>query len=355
MPRVVVAGGGMAGALTAKLLENDADVTLVDCKEYFEIRWAILRAYVEPSFAEKIIIPHKEYLKKAAVVVGLISGVADNELRLEDGTTLPFDYLVITTGSMPEPSISAAAKIAQFAEEFKKLKAAGEILIVGGGPVGVEFAGEVLTDLKGKKVTIVHGGDRLMDFLKPKASTKALTVLKKMGAQVIFNDRVEGNLHEQAVDGVYTTKAGKRIHADYKFVATGSRPNAAWLRDGLPDAVNSEGRVKVDAYLNIPGKTHIFALGDITDIPEAKQGYFAMEHARRASFNIKQLIAKENGAPAKPLKPYKAGPEIGIVSLGRAHGVAQLPFGTITGWMPTNLKSKALFVPKVRAELGLSA
>ncbi|KAK9114825.1 hypothetical protein Syun_021622 [Stephania yunnanensis] len=56
----------------------------------------------------------------------------------------------------------------------KKIKSVDSILIIGGGPTGVELAGEIVTDFPEKKVTVVHRGSRLLGFIGAKASKKTL-------------------------------------------------------------------------------------------------------------------------------------------------------------------------------------
>ena len=82
---------------------------------------------------------------------------------------------------------------------------------------------------------------------------------------------------------------------------------------------------------------------------EAKLGYLAKIHASTVVANVKKLLKDEKAA----LKAYKGQPEISLVSLGRKDGLAQLPFGTFTGWFPASIKSKTLFVPTARSDLGL--
>ena len=79
-------------------------------KDYFDFKIATPRAFIEPSFADKFIIPHSEYLKKAKVVVGVAKALKDNEVELEDGTTVPFDYLILATGSKINPAFNHPTK-----------------------------------------------------------------------------------------------------------------------------------------------------------------------------------------------------------------------------------------------------
>ena len=108
----------------------------------------------------------------------------------------------------------------------------------------------------------------------------------------------------------------------------------------------------VDGYLRVKNRANIFALGDITDIPELKPGYLAKEHALLAAKNITLLI--KGGNEAK-MGSYKPGKPIAVVSLGRKTAVAQFPFMTISGAIPGMIKSKHLFVGRSRQDLGLEA
>lgn len=81
-------------------------------KEYFEISWATLRALVEPAVAEKVYFLHSKYLTKAKLVIGEATAVSENAVTLKDGQSIPFDYLVIASGSIPRPTVSLAEKIA---------------------------------------------------------------------------------------------------------------------------------------------------------------------------------------------------------------------------------------------------
>jgi len=348
--RIVVIGGGVAGSTLAKSFDSDAKVTLIDPKDYYEIPYAALRCVVEPSFAEQSIILHSDYLKTAKVVQSAAESVSDTEVVTVAGDRAPFDFLVISTGSTYHGPATRAERLAEYRAENKKLLAADSVLIIGGGPVGVELAGEIVVDFPTKKVTLVHSGKRLIEFLGPKASEKSLKWLQDKKVEVILNDRVE-------LDGLagpdYVTKNGTRITADAHFVCVGKRVGSSWLRNcELGNLLDGEGRLKVDANLRVEGKSNIFAIGDIANTKEIKQGFLAGKQAGVVVENIKKLC-KDPASPKLSVYTPLAAP-FGIVSLGRVQAVAQLPFATILGRLPGMLKSKDLFVGKTRKELGLS-
>lgn len=349
--RVVIVGGGVAGSLAAKSLQNYADVYLIDTKAYFEITWASLRSMVEPSFARRSLINHVEYLPNAHVISTAAVDLTDNEVVTAEGRVVNYDYLVIATGHMDDGPCTKAEKLNYYQAEHEKIKSANSILIIGGGPTGVELAGEIAVDFPDKKVTLVHRGSRLLEFIGERAGKKALEWLISKNVEVILGQSV--NLNETS-NGVYQTSAGETIRADCHFICIGKPIASSWLKKNtFSDSVDVHGKLMVDANLRVKGHTNVFGIGDVTDIPEVKQGYLAEQHALVAAKNVKLLIKGEN---EKRLATYKpASSALAIVSLGRRDAVAQIFCITTVGRLPGMIKSGDLFVGKTRKQLGLSS
>ena len=80
-------------------------LAMASSKEYHEIRWATLRAMVDPKVADRIIIPHLEYLRSSKVIAGVVKSCTENEVATADGNVYQFDYLIIATDTKPEPPI----------------------------------------------------------------------------------------------------------------------------------------------------------------------------------------------------------------------------------------------------------
>ncbi|KAL3838153.1 hypothetical protein ACJIZ3_022744 [Penstemon smallii] len=349
--RVVVVGGGAAGSVIAKTLQLHADVSLIDLKEYFEVSWASLRAMVEPSFANRSLINHSEYAPNAHVITSAATNITGNEVMTAQGRAVAYDYLVIATGHVDNGAHTKAEKINQYQAEQDKIKSANSILIVGGGPTGVELAAEIAVDFPGKKITLVHRGSRLLEFIGEKAGKKALDWLNSKKVEVILGQSVK---LDSESDGVYETSGGETIVADCHFICTVKPIGSSWLKETiLKDCIDIKGRLMVDKNLRVKGHDNIFAIGDITDIPELKQGYLAQEHALVAAKNLQALIEGKTDCCA--LSVYKPASPMALVSLGRREGVAQIMCLTIGGRIPGIVKSGDLFVGKTRKLLGLKS
>ncbi|XP_024542924.1 apoptosis-inducing factor 2-like [Selaginella moellendorffii] len=348
--RVVVVGGGIAGVHVAKALESEASVSLIDPKDYLEIPYGALRNTVEPSFAERSIVPYSEFLTQVELVQSAAVSVSSSpaQVSTSTGRKLPYDFLVISTGSHAKGAPTRRDRIQEILADHERLKRASSILVVGGGPVGVELAGEIVTDFPEKSVSLVQGGPRLIEFLGPSASTKALNWLTSKSVRVLLKERITSS----ASPPIFTTESGKQIPADTHFVCTGSRPSSSWLKGTfLEDSLDGNGRLRVDSALLVSGTRNVFACGDITDLKEIKQGFLAEKHAKVVAANIRKLT---NDADCGDLRCYcPLERAMGLVSLGRHAGVAQLPFGTFVGWIPGLVKSRDLFVGKTRKGLGL--
>ncbi|KAJ4763656.1 Apoptosis-inducing factor 2 [Rhynchospora pubera] len=350
---VVVVGGGVAGAFVAKSLQSHAQVVLIEPKDYLEIPYGELRSKVEPLFAERTLIKHTDYLTDVRIINTRATGITEKEVLTEDGGSVTYDYLVIATGHVDSATRIRDERLEEFKQDNQKIESSRSILVIGGGPVGVELAAEIATDYPGKKVTLVHKGSRLLEFVGPKASKKALDWLVSKKVDVLLNETVEVTSLE-ASSGTYTISSGEKITADCHFVCVGKRIGSGWLSHSfLKESLDDKGRLQVDKNLRVRGSQIVFAAGDITDVPEIKQGYLAQVHAMVISKNIKLLI---NGSAESKLATYTANSSApALVSLGRKGGVAQLPCFTVSGWLPAFIKSRDLFIGKVRKEIGLKA
>ena len=100
MQRVVIIGGGFAGAFLARTLTHDFFVTLIDTKDYFEFTPSVLHALVAPAHIKAIQVPHAHYLPRAEFIRGCVYKISPTKVFIKGKRDLLlFDYLVIASGS----------------------------------------------------------------------------------------------------------------------------------------------------------------------------------------------------------------------------------------------------------------
>ncbi|GAA5897582.1 NAD(P)/FAD-dependent oxidoreductase [Sporobolomyces salmoneus] len=330
-----------------------------------------LRASVVPGFEKNTIAPLSKLLPPGSrhrIIEGhSVSEVKDTSVVLdkaheEFGTEISFDYCVLATGSVypfpcrPPPGSTEESIKELFQSLQSQIASSSSILVVGGGPVGLEFAGEVAeyyngstSDREKKKVTLVHSGKKFLagEGWKPKFGEQLKSQLEALGVEMMFDEKVEldgretGKLEEGKEQEFELKSAGKTIKADFLFVAFGNSPATSFLPSSYLSP--STHRVLVHPSFQSQVNPRVFAIGDISSIEEEKLYATAKSHGPIAAQNIVQLIkAKGN---EKGMKEYKPGQPIMVVSVGSKGGAGQLPFGFVLGsWFTSTVKSKSLFV-----------
>ena len=342
--QVLIIGGGFAGVATAQnLSKNGVDTLLVDKKDYFEVTYAVLRDVADPERnSGQGRRRYSDLLSGKFVHSGVVE-LKSNEARLENGVIVSFDHVVIASGSR-YPSLPLAKSVSsnsidarniELAEYHRQLKQASEVLIIGGGVVGVELAGEIAYAMPNLKVILAHRSSALLDGFKPKAQLKALKQLERLQVEVQFNKEYE------AQGSVYIDQNSKtKLTPDLVFAATGTLPNNEFLTSFFSHIVNERGLVKVEENLQVKGEPNMFAIGDIADVGEAKLGYLALEQGKYVAKTIVKLLAGKHN------KGYKRNPFMALVPTGQKSGVVQLPFWVSTWNGLVNIKQKDLFISK---------
>ena len=365
-PRIVIAGGGMAGHKIAYELQQVADVTLVDPKDFFEIPMAAPRLLVAPGSLSAI-IPYREFLAGVRVVRGRLVEARDRAIvveRTEPAGTIeiPFDYLVLATGANYEGDLvkPIGGEVEERLQHYRlardRLAGAERVLIVGGGAVGVELAGEIVEKLPGKQITLVEAGPRLLPPTSEKPRRWAAAFLQQHGVRILTGEKIvepatpAGNF--DANGGVAVTDKGAKIPYDVGLWCVGLKPDASYMKAHFQKTIDARGLIRVTRDLRVVGQQRIFAVGDINDLPE-KGALWVQYHAKVMIKNLKRLIASES-SPA--LAEYKRPlpPTTMLVTLGRNNGVMDLPFGKFRwGWLSRKLKGEHMLVPPYRKGVGL--
>jgi NADH dehydrogenase FAD-containing subunit len=324
---VAVIGGGYGGAAVAKALDEEADVVLIEPRDAFVHSAGSLRALVQPDWAGNIFFPYDTLLQRGAVVRDRAASVELKGVALASGGYVDADYLVLASGSdYPFPAKPDADSAGEALERIRaahaELAGAGRVLITGAGPVGLELAGEIKAVWPDKRVTIVDPAGLLVPGFMAEMRADLHRQLDALGVELRLGTSLAAEpSREPGRAGAFTvaTGAGDEISADIWFRAHGVSLNGGYLGDLV--ARTARGQVRVTETLNAEGHRHIYALGDLTDLDEAKMAGYAMKHAEVVARNI---IAQVRGE--RPTAVYRPSPVPSVLlPLGPGGGVGQMP------------------------------
>jgi len=383
---IVIIGGGYGGISLAKSLDQslgaDHRVILIDKNAHFFHNIGALRTSVE-NIDNKIFIPYSNLFKKNGVFVQAnVTALHKNEVHIspshsELGSKIHFEYAVIATGAQyPEPAKAHGATKEESIKHLEKtreaIKLAYNILVIGGGPVGIELAAEIKTAYPSKEVTIIHKGPTLIDStsFSDKFKSKVLTATEAVGVKVVLNEKVildDKNIGRDYKTRMIKTESGQQYESELQFVAFGTKPNGSIVETLDSSLVNHDTHgIKVRPTLQVDSDAykHIFAIGDVIDLKgEGKLAMKASKHAELVAKNIHILIAHESpdddkNKPTPTLHKYKSDPNAMVITLGKNGGIAYLPFFggmTVGSWVVKTLKSKNLFIDTYWGLLGRTA
>lgn len=373
---VLIIGGGIAGVSTATQLASQASktalrVTLIEPKSYVELRWATIRSFFDASIASSA-TPSLDCLTKYPNLTHIRSkatALSATSVTLEDGQTLSFDVCLLAVGANPtyDPLIPTttdrAARLEELKETGEKLLAAPSALIVGGGLIGAELAGDVAgyAQLAGKSVhvTLVHSTPNLAPPLAPHAAGKLQAKLEALGVVVVTGSRAEqrdGDDGEWVVSGT-----DRKLEGDVVIKTVGVRPvNGGDLVRGIEGAaaaVDDKGWIMTDEFGRVVGAGGtVFAHGDCVVSGGYRTGVQIMNSRKMMAGNLQKVAeAVADGKVASEvtgLQGMAAENNVVVITAGPSAGVAQTPWFTDPFMVP-KLKNWTMFTKTTYGQLGL--
>jgi NADH dehydrogenase FAD-containing subunit len=260
---------------------------------------------------------------------------------------------------MRAPTGTAPERMAFYQRFRERLAASQRILIIGGGPIGIEVAGEITQEYPSKSVTIVEAGERVLGGTSRKMADHATAVLEKRGVRIFTGERLKGAGSASgdvfAPGGEAHTESGRVLPYDLAIWCVGGRPNTDYMEQYFAHVLDHDRRIQVTPQLRVKGYDRLFALGDITDLAENKMAWHVAGQVDCAAINVRRVLAGRTSADQlQSYRPQTGNPAM-VVTLGRRAGVICLPrIGMVkAGWFNRKVKAAHMLVPKYRKLLGV--
>lgn len=367
LPKVVIVGGGFGGLKLAMSLRNSAfQVILLDKNNYHQFQplfYQVATAGLEPS---AISFPLRKIFHGAANMSFRMADAervdVDQKRLFTDIGYIDYDYLVLAMGA--DTNYFGAKNIEYYATPMKTVsealyirnkiisnyeraitmanvddrKSLMNMVIVGGGPTGVELAG-AMADLrnnvlpkdypelsfKNMKIVLIEAGPKLLGAMSEQSQEHAVHYLQKLGVEVFLATKVLD------YDGKAVFLEGKDpIQTQTLLWAAGIKPNRIEGFDPAQYAGN--GRMLVNEYNQLLGSEGVYVLGDQCLLPG---GDFPKGHPQVAQVAIQQaknlsknLFKKEKGQALVAFKYKDLG---SMATIGRKLAVVDLPFYSFQG------------------------
>jgi NADH dehydrogenase len=359
-PRVVILGGGFAGVGAAqKLKKADADVVLIDHHDYhtfqpllYQLATGLLETTgVGHSLRDLVHDQDNATIHKTAVTAVDLDKRTVHFAELEP---LPYDYLVLALGAevnffgtvgaaehaFPMYTLSDALRLKEHvlgkwdaADKNPALIEDGalNVVVVGGGPTGVETAGAMAELYRGDlardypnmpqekaRIVLVEAGPEIFSMFEPDIRAYTVKALEKRTVEVMT-----GQIVAAVAPTRVTLKSGDELDAHTLVWGAGLQGNQLVHSLGLD--LERGNRIGVGPELTIAGHPEVFAIGDIAAITDAKTehvlpqlGSVALQSGEHAG----ETIARRIGG--KETKPFKYRDKGTMATIGRGAAVVQM-------------------------------
>jgi NADH dehydrogenase len=385
-PRVLILGGGFAGVGAAKKLKGaDVDVVLVDKHDYhtfqpllYQLATGLLETTAVGHSLRDLVHDQDNTTVHQDAVTGI--DLAAREVRFERLAPLTYDYLVLGIGAevnffgtegaaehaFPMYTLADAVRLKdhllerwESADRDPSLVEDGalNVVVVGGGPTGVETAGalaelyraDFARDYRGiepaqARVILVEAGPDLFSMFKPNLRAYAKDALEKRTVEPMVGVAVESVSPTRV-----KLKTGEELSAHTLVWGAGLQGNRLVQSLGLQ--LERGNRIGVGPDLNIPDHPEVYAVGDVAAITDQKTGQVlpqlgsvALQSGEHAGDTIARRVAN------KKTKPFSYKDKGTMAMIGRKAAVvqmlggktmkglkAQLAWGTVhLALLPTN-------------------
>ncbi|EIW72648.1 hypothetical protein M231_06548 [Tremella mesenterica] len=410
LQNIVIIGASVAGhTLTDELMHKLPEthrIILIDALDFSYWPLGSLRASVRPGWEKKIFRPFtqetvfpkdsRHRVVPGTRVVKLRKDAVVLDKPFEGSRVVPFFKAVLATGSSQASPMRVQNGASQADAESiliqmqSEIAVATRVVIIGGGPVGIEMAGEIRSQHPNTGITVIHDGPRILErfvssapdlnnmfdnttlsqaadqhYVAPAANPKLSAALTKLlndhHVEIITNERaVPSTDLPNGWDGVagpqdgiksIRLRSGRTVVADYVFISVGNRFNVR-LVEAVDKGALISGMIRVDEFLRVRS-TNIgsileggyYAIGDCCSTP----GWKTMQGAKADGEGVApNILAEVHNLPVRKYKRpvmhgmlLPMGPEYGrgymtLPLIGDAH---------LPEFMVKKVKSGTLFDP----------
>jgi NADH dehydrogenase len=381
--RVVVVGGGFGGLQAVKHLRRaPVEITLVDRRNFHLFQPLAYQVATGALAPAEICSPLRGILHRQRNVRVLLAEATgfdlDRKLVILDelpngerGRTIPYDTLVVAGGS--RYSYFGREEWAVHAPELKSLEGALHIrsrilsafeaaeaepdearrwltfVVVGGGPTGVEMAGQIgelardtlkndfrSIDPRSAKVLLVETADRVLTAFPPSLSAKAATALGKLGVTTLVGHTVVDVTSESVT---IEAAGGGREEVPSSTVIWAAGVLASELARLLADASGGEvdraGRLAVGPELALPAHPDVFALGDMVRVLDSSGGTAVLPGVAPVAMQQGRYVARVVRArlDGKSEPPFRYVDKGNLATIGRSKAVADIHGLRLSGFV----------------------
>lgn len=361
-PHILIIGAGFAGMQAAQALgHQDVRVTLVDRNNYHlfqPLLYQVASTGLNPSEISAIVRSNFRKMKNVHLKMAELTGL-DKVKKIaffDDGEfELSYDYLILAVGgqtsyfgndkwketapglktlhdavTIRNRLLTSLEKAERCGEECQLFKELTSIVVIGGGPTGVELAG-AFAELRSKvlkddfrsfdarqvKVTLVEGGPQLLNGYDPKSGDYTKKRLETLGVTVYLDERVID------IDDTGVTTSERAIPSKNVIWAAGVEGHP--LAHMVTDQIDNRSRILVTPELLVEQEDTIYACGDLTYFghderyPRGLPGV-APTASQQGAWAARNILARIAGKEQKPFHYHDKGK---MATIGRSAAVAE--------------------------------
>jgi len=382
--RVVVVGGGFGGLQAARKLGGaPVDVTLVDRQNFHLFQPLVYQVATGALSAAEVAAPLRGVFKRQANVRVVLAEVSGFDLERRQvlldhlpngarGERLDYDTLVVAGGSRysyfghddwreraPElKSLAGALDIrnriltafeaAEIEPDEERRRSWLTFVVVGGGPTGVEMAGQIAelaretlrrdfrhVDTRAARVLLVETADRILTGFPPSLSHKAERSLEKLGVTPFVGHTVvdvgSASVAIRSANGEIEDVGARTV---IWAAGVAASPLAAALASAAGSEVDRAGRLTVMAGLTLPDHPEVFAIGDMVRIAQRNGEIVALPGLAPVAMQEGRYVARaiRNRLGGRATEDFKYVDKGNLATIGRSKAVADVKGIRISGF-----------------------